>query len=323
MAPGGGEDELSAEALAACASLLAGRLAAVAPGLLDEYPLAHSAALIDRLLGVRGAGYSHLGEYPEVAGVLERRAGRAGVAVYHRLLLLHFMRRGMAQSSLLRLPASVAALRAAEWRRILGDIDAAQLGSRDPDDFYQLDNDLFLKDLGLVRGVLLPVGAELVEVGSGMPRRVLTMGGPRQLIAGLAFFLSRVGGFRPLLELHMDPRNLREFNPEGWDRTYRRLAELLELNPDVKGVFGGAWFNDPAMEWVSPHLAYIRLQRVTTGARVFRGPEAASHARAGALATSATRRRLYEEGRYRPRIFYPVWSRRDLLRWASRRGEDR
>lgn len=213
------------------------------------------------------------------------------------------------------LPASIAALIALETERIAGE-----LGSH-PDAFYDPDTDAFLKDLGILTLRLLPCGAELAQVRAGVPRSLLLRGGLAQLLRGLWFFGHRTAGFAPFVSLHMDIRNLAAFTPEGWDQTYLRLADLLRARPQLKGVFGTAWFYDPAMTWVSPHLAYLRERRIEGGAAGFSfGPTEA--ARANALARSARRRQLVEAGRYTPRSYYLVWPRADLLAWAERRRSD-
>jgi hypothetical protein len=43
---------------------------------------------------------------------------------------------------------------------------------------------------------------------------------------------------RPWVELHVDIRNLGEFNAEGFVRGYHRLADLMALRPDLPGVYG-------------------------------------------------------------------------------------
>ena len=246
-----------------------------------------------------------------VAADVERRLAPATARCYLRLLLARLTAGLEARLPGERLPASVVALLRLEAERIL-----AELRSQ-PEDFYRFDNDLFLKDLGLCLLELLPCGAELVQVGAGIPRRILVAGGSRQLARASYFFLRRTRGFGPFYALHMDPRRLTDFSPEGWDRTYLRIADLLALNPDVKGVFGTAWFYDPRLEEVSPHLAYIRRTREERGAWNFRlGPT--EEAQSGALERSASRRRLHAEGRYQPESYYLVWPRAALLDWAAR-----
>jgi len=66
---------------------------------------------------------------------------------------------------------------------------------------------------------------------------------------------------------------------------------------------------------VSPRLAYIREQPEQNGASFFR---IAPNPDSGALAKSATRRRLYEEGKYVPTEYCMVWPRKAMIRWAEK-----
>ena len=117
----------------------------------------------------------------------------------------------------------------------------------------------------------------------------------------------------------MDVRFREEFNPDGWRRTYLRIADLLRVRPELKGVFGTAWFYDPAMARVSPHLVYLRAEREAAGAMTFcYGPS--ESALRNALAHSATRRKLHAQGQYEPMSHYIVWPRADLIRWADIQG---
>jgi hypothetical protein len=230
---------------------------------------------------------------------------------YHKLVLMDLIRSLDQRVATRRIPPSVLTLLRLEIQRIYRDARVQD------DDFYDFSNAPFLRDLGMCRLALLPCGAEMLEVAAGIPRRLLFRGGGTQLARGLLFFLLRTRGFHPFYSLHLDSRRLEEFNPEGWDRTYVRIAELLALQPEVKGVFGTAWFYDPQLETISPHLAYLRQRRVAAGAKSFRY---GSHPDAlhDALAKSATRRRLHAEGRYLPTGYYVVWPRDDLLHWARR-----
>ena len=68
----------------------------------------------------------------------------------------------------------------------------------------------------------------------------------------------------------------------------------------MKGVFGAAWFRDPALTRISPRLACLRTMVTDHGGRLFPlGPCGADGIR-DATAKSPTRRRLYEEGAYTP-----------------------
>lgn len=267
---------------------------------------------------LRYRGYGWISNTTRDASLdITRRAGRSTLGKYHKLLLLHLAASFETRVAGQAIPESVVELLREEIGRIQRDT------GHQPDDFYHFSNDLFLKDLGLCRFILLPCGAELLEVGAGVPRSLLCRGGALQFLRGVYFFLVRTRGFRPFYSLHLDPRRLTEFSPEGWDRSYLRIAELLVRNPEVKGVFGTAWFYDPRIETISPRLAYLRSRRLERGARGFRYGSHPSAVR-DALARSDTRRRLYEAGEYLPIAYYLVWPRADLLRWAERaRSADR
>ena len=211
-----------------------------------------------------------------------------------------------------RLPAAIRTRILGEAERIAWELTTQSAS------FYELANDRFLKDLAILLLRLLPCGAELVQVRAGVPRRLLVRGGVLQLLRGIGFFGIRTRGFEPFLSLHMDNRQLDDFTPEGWDATYLRIADLLRVRADLKGVFGTAWFYDPAMEWVSPHLAYLRQRRLEGGAAGFTyGPT--DSALKNALTRSQRRRTLHEQGQYTPVSYYLVWSRSDLLKWADLR----
>ena len=75
--------------------------------------------------------------------------------------------------------------------------------------------------------------------------------------------------------------------------------------------------NDPKLAAITPHLTEQAEALVTLGARRFRkrtSPDITEMA----LRSSATRRKLYEEGKYVPREYGLVIKRSDLLRWAAR-----
>lgn len=213
------------------------------------------------------------------------------------------------------IPDSVFKLLQHEAYRIIGELSSA------PPSPYRTDRDPLLKDTAILAGRLIPVGAELIELHSGIPRGVLLRGGFRQLGRGVLYFLAQRRGFRNYCALHMHSPYLQEFNPDGWHKTYLRIADLLRLNPAIQGVFGSAWFYDPAVGEISPHLAYLRTVREAGGARNFRAggsPEATKDA----LLKSRRRRLLYEQGSYNPQGYFLTWHRRELLKWASTQKTD-
>ena len=232
---------------------------------------------------------------------------------FNRYALLALIAGFSADAGRYRLPPSIAALYARELARIFRQAQSFE------DGFFDLAEDRYLKDLAILTHRLIPVGAEYAEGGAGIPRRILFAGGAVQFFKALWLVAVRCRGWRPFFALHAHTLALEDFNPEGWQATHQRLAELLALNPGVKGWLSASWFLDPALEKVSPHLGYLRDVPVSGGAEllfVCRHPDGAS----GALSRSAERRRLFAEGKYVPATYMRVWPRRAAIAWGRRQS---
>jgi hypothetical protein len=188
------------------------------------------------------------------------------------------------------------------FHRLLGQIE------KDPT-FADLGRDSFLKDLWLARVVMLPAFAQVWWPHSGLSARDVLRGG-----AGASIYIfGRCGGRRPFLEGHThDPVARAYWNEAGWGEALRLAALALPALPEAKGVFGTAWFYDPAVKTVSPRIAFAQDLQIGRGACRFRigSNEAAI---ANALATSAERRNRYKDGSYVPTDYAIAWSRRDLV----------
>lgn len=212
------------------------------------------------------------------------------------------------------LPPTVTALYERELDRIgrqLREFDAA---------YFSFAHDPFVKDFALLTHRFIPVGAEFVSLDSGVPRRALSAGGAMQALRAAWFIVVKAGGFSPYFQLHAHPLSLTDFNPAGWERTYGRLADLLRVNPSMKGVVSASWFFDPRLRLISPHLNYLRDVPEHHGAAFFFvGEDVVGDS--GAVATSKTRRRLFESGEYVPKIFLRVWPRAAIMRaWPGAAG---
>jgi hypothetical protein len=300
--------EHSTDIAALEAGILA-RLNVEVPDLLKSYPLERYIASLDEEGGY--GGYARVPPLVESwCAEIQSRHGTSILEDYHRLLLLTLVRCFDERTVERRYPDSVLML----YRKYLRNV-AAQM-SRNPPGFYLHENDLFAKDLAVCRQKLIPCGAQLVDVRAGVPRRLLWKGGLSQLLKLAVFMPRRVGGWRPLYQLHMDLRLLLEFNPSGWNRCYRRIGALLELNPSILGVFGASWWFDPRLEEVSPRLAFLRTLPESHGARVFR-QGADDLSTQDALANSRQREELYRQGLYKPENCLLVWGRDDLIAWAK------
>lgn len=275
---------------------------------IEGYPPQH---YISELIATRTyGGYSLLpAVFSAASAEIELMVGLEGMELYHKLviaiLIAHFGERCMQE----RVPDSIVLQYEVEFRRILAQFDTNISG------FYVHGNDLFSKDLAICRGKLIPCGAELIDKFSGVPRRIALCGGVSQLSAVLRFFTARSRGFRPFYEMHMDPRARREFTPKGWDCCYLRIADLLEMNAQIKGVFGSSWWYDPQVERITPRIGYLRRRPLENGARIFRmgSDEAAIK---NSTSFSRQRKEQYEKGEYLPTNYAMIWARSDLLHWA-------
>lgn len=226
-----------------------------------------------------------------------------------KLALVRLLIRFDAECALERYPACI------REQYLLHQGLAAKDLRRRPDSFYSLDRDVVLKDLALFNERMLPGGAQLFEGRRGIPKRIFAAGGAVQALRAAALFFPWKGALAPFFEMHTDPRRMEEFTPEGWRRFYCRVARMLERRPEIRGIFSGAWWNDPAVGRVSPHLAYLHRVPVDHGAAVFRYRQG-EDIRHNALVYSAERQAAFESGRYDPTSYILAWRRDDLLAWA-------
>jgi hypothetical protein len=184
------------------------------------------------------------------------------------------------------------------------------------DESFDLENDLFLKDFGLVTLRLYAAAAQLLDIRCGIPRSIVWREGPAKVPRNLERFW-RLGGFKPFIQIHTHLRNREDFSEAGWNECYRCCADLYEQDTHLLGMFGSSWFYDPALARISPRLDYLRDIPLQGGARLFfveRGGEAIGNA----LSTSASRRQLFDEGKYMPTSFMLIWDRQSQVRWAAR-----
>ena len=123
----------------------------------------------------------------------------------------------------------------------------------------------------------------------------------------------------PWFDHHTESRYLDEFDEAGLESTYRCVASLLRLHPEVAGLTAYGWIYDPQLEEISPRLGYLRQRPLERGAIFLRGHTSDFDIK-NATAKSRTRRRLYEAGEYTPVAHRILWLRHDILRWADTAG---
>ena len=184
----------------------------------------------------------------------------------------------------------------------------------EPHDSYCYPNDDFVKDYRFAAAMTVPAGAQIIDIGSKAGTSVAM---PLLTKSPLTALKSLTGTW---FRVHTEGRYLSEFNEEGWDNCYLCLADLLHKNPNVMGMLATSWFYDPALEKISPRLAYLAQTPRKAGARIIK-IGSSEFDRSSATKTSQTRRKLYEAGQYIPTSYTVMWQRNDLINWAQSYGK--
>lgn len=252
--------------------------------------------------------YKYVGD--TARGMLERiktACGLQSARTFLRAALERTVSTWAAEGRYARLPPLCAHYHSAQLERIANDPDAAA-------DWLDLDNDRFQKEFGIASLRLYVAGSNLVDYRCGVPRSILFRGGPGKVLPRLGVMM-RLGGFKPYFQGHLHAFNLDALNEEGRNDFYRCCVELYPLHPECLGMFCSSWYYDPALDGISPWLAYLRKIPLAGGAYLF-SAQNGGDAIANSTAKSATRRKLYEEGKYLPRNYFLIWGRKDQIEWA-------
>lgn len=250
-------------------------------------------------------------------GQIVSHEGVIALSRFHRLVLATLIVRAQERLASSIFTDDVILLFCQNFDRVLKSMD------QNPPEFYQHSNDKFSKDLSLCLLRLIPMGAQKANI-NGIPRRIMLKAGPASGLKMFANVSMEMGGFRPLYELHTDEHDssaLFEFTPDGWDRFYVRAASMMELNKDIKGIFGISWFFDPQLERISPRLSFLRERPLKNGGRFFFVSQS-KNGSGGALARSSTRQKLFEKGEYIPTNYIMIWPRKHLINWANSMRKD-
>lgn len=175
--------------------------------------------------------------------------------------------------------------------------------------------DFYGKDVRLVLGLSVPAGAQFVDLYARLGPKVILrqLTRPGGLRAGLSYSLA--GGYRPWLQIHTDTRDVSDFNEEGWNACYLKVAALLKRDPSLVGLIGNSWFYDPALLQISPRLGYLQKPFDHGAFRIWTGATELDKKRAGSK--SSTRKAMIEAGTYVPTSYILAWPRHALLKWAE------
>jgi len=156
---------------------------------------------------------------------------------------------------------------------------------------------------------------------SGLPRSWLPRVRPwSELIGLLIMIASEWHAFGPAFFVHMPAAYPILALREGEVlKSYYRMAQAMELQPQIRGLIASAWLHSPATFEISPHLAWLNSVFAGNGAVIATmGPAPLD---CGVLAQSVERQRAFNDGRFKPTIGLVVWSRRDMLAWAAAHRE--
>jgi len=234
---------------------------------------------------------------------------------YHKLVLINLIFQAEDKLKQKKMPEDIIRLFIKNFNGIIKKIESKHVRQG----FYLFSNDKFCKDFAVCRLSMIPAGQQKIHL-DGIARRFLFKNGVKQFLKFSAFVLFELSGFKPLYQMHYDSFDrdlLAECNFAGTKNLHLRVAGLLRVNPEVKGIFGVGWPNDPQLAKISPeHWQGVRYI-VDNGAKLFNMGSSES-AISGATYVSLKRKQLYEEGEYMPTNYLLVWSRKKLLAWADR-----
>lgn len=239
---------------------------------------------------------SHHSKYDQV---ILKRALVAKMALY----LPHVVKK-------MNLPVSILVLYPDAFGRLADFLKSAG------DDPYDSTGEFFCKDVRFVLGLSIPCGVLAIDMTSSitLPSMILSLFRSRKVNGVIQY--ARAGGNGTWFRGHLDSRYTTEFNEQGFDNFYLRVAELLEKQKDINGYVGTSWLYDPQLLEISPRLAFFQERPLERGAFLLRHGTQRSDV-VNAIKTSETRRRLYQEGKYIPVCYSSLWPRKELIAWAE------
>jgi hypothetical protein len=249
------------------------------------------------------------------------------LALYHKLAIATFIKHSLTRLGQKNIPESISHLYHQWFIRVLKDI------SKQTEDYYRYGNDSFLKDVSVCSLLAIPVGGAWIVNVSHARESYDESDRPNLNKKYLRNALVKLGvlkyfrlvfiklGIKKLYYcIHTCDRYLPFlFTEREREKANIRIAELLKQNPSIKGLYCSSWFLDPVLEYISPHLTYLRQVPEQNGARVFRMGVRQSYIDK-AIALSPKRKKMYAEGKYIPTFYAYIWPRKELIAWAEKQN---
>lgn len=238
--------------------------------------------------------------------------GKPAVEIYNRLLLAHLIAHAEQRAGNV-IVSSIHPYIREDFDRILKALEKARPG------YYLRDNHLFRRDLAISRLKVIPNGFEFYDLNACIARKEILKGTPTSFLRFAATYRADLmKPLYPLYEPHWDRRYVRYFSPEEYERCCLRIADMIALNPHVRGVGTPSWWYDPQLKEISPELWFIREIAEGGGARFMLLERYNPYLLTDSLAHSPHRKAAYEAGQYKPRSYMIFWPRRELIAWAKR-----
>ncbi|MBA3884841.1 MAG: hypothetical protein H0X67_03785 [Acidobacteria bacterium] len=256
---------------------------------------------------------SSLGGARALRGQLLQAQGEPPAGAFERVLLLHAFLASLDRLADAPLAESVKRLFCEEVR--LAVVPPPGAAHR-----YDINRNTFVAFCKTATLRRFPAGQLHWEL-SGFPRSWLLQVNPRSLPQFLYCLIVRMRGLRPVYFIHLNANRKdravlleRESN-----RSYFRMAQSLALQPHVRGLIASSWLHSPDTMAVSPHLSALNRVFLENGALVTTmGP---ADLESGVFHRSPERKRMYEQGTFRPTTGLVLWPRADMLAWAAAHPE--
>ncbi len=295
-------------ARAVCRSLLSiAPFRAYSDAVERQFPPGHSA--FELLEGVDEAAPTHEPVRRVVDALARSQDERTAVV---RAILVRSALAALDRLPALPLPAAVIARLCEEFAAMAG-------GTADDVRPFTIGSSRFVRACKLTTLRRFPAGQFEWE-RSGISRRDLLRVELRSMPKALFTVVCRMRGLGPVFYSHLNPRRPnRSLDEHEANRSYYLMALAMERQPDVRGFAACSWFRSPATQAVSPHLAWVSRVFLENGGIVVESGRADPDC--GVFHRSATRRRLYEEGRFTPTLGLVLWPRASMLAWARSHPE--
>jgi len=288
------------------------------PKILNELPIDKYISLLDQYPNFQRHNYTSK-RINNLTQQILNNSPESVLDIYHRLLIVELIEKPNEKREIIELSQEAAKDYEDAVSRILTEISkAAKKTSR-----YLYSNQSFYYDLGTVKHSIIPLGAFKLNINSFNTAsffiKTVQRNGLSWATSDGLVFLRSLKFYRPYFELHLDlfERNsLKHFSEKGWIELYLKVADLLKLNKNIRGLQTVGWFFDPQLLDVSPELGYIQKLVGKLGGTTCNAGQSESGIK-NATFMNKHRTKLFKEGKYKPMNYFVIISRDKLINWAE------